>query len=117
MGIAGIYAGMLFPPAESSVGIGFQDGWGLGLSGIFLVAVLSIPPYLLYMLWVRRWTVALGTGIAMFIATGLILESIWHDEHSTAALGLFWFPIALFPLVLVGWVIEKLGRLFTRSSR
>jgi hypothetical protein len=95
IGIAAIFGGVLSPPEDSSIGV--EDGLG-PLLGLLLIA----SPYLFFILWVRRWGVALVVGAAILLATTLILVIVLNDEHSTAALGLLWLPVVLYPLALIG---------------
>jgi hypothetical protein len=106
VGFIGMYLGTLIPPPVSHVGIGFHEGWEIGVGGVVMVGALA-SPYLAYIWWVRRrWSVAVGVAAVMYVATVVIFDSVWNDNHSTAALGLFWFPIVLYPLAVAGRLID-----------
>jgi hypothetical protein len=108
VGFVGIYVGTLVPPSYSHVGIGFQEGWGIGLLGVLVVGVCA-SPYVFYARWVhRRRSVVIGAAVAMYVATAVIFNIVWHDENSTAALGLYWFPFVLYPLALLGMALDRL---------
>ena len=75
----------------------------------------------MYALFVRTLLGAIVVGLGLFVANFLALAAVFDDTHSTAGLGMVFFPIyftiAVGACLAVEWAGVTLGRRFGRGRR